>query len=152
MKEIEMSDSTCIILARLMKEQNISQVDLAKATGVTQSTISRILKPDSPNGIKLPSDAQVRRLAGFLRVSTDQLRGYQVIRSENSVETTDPTSMINQLLEINGDPRVVDSLTRILAHFCRGRISAADAKMVEDLVSRLAKPLRATAVRRVQSA
>ncbi|WP_296267409.1 XRE family transcriptional regulator [Pseudomonas sp. UBA6562] len=64
------------ILAQLMSAGGVSQVELSTRTGVGQSTISRILKPSGPKGIKEPTDKQVRPLAEYFRVSTDQLRGY----------------------------------------------------------------------------
>src|SRR5690606_17083956 len=63
------------ILAKLMARNGDNQVSLSKATGVGQSTISRILKPNGPKGIKSPTDDQVSRLAAHYLVSTDQLRG-----------------------------------------------------------------------------
>ncbi len=59
-----------------MSAGGVSQVELSTRTGVGQSTISRILKPSGPKGIKEPTDKQVRPLAEYFRVSTDQLRGY----------------------------------------------------------------------------
>lgn len=64
------------ILARLMAAWPIKQIDLAKETGVKQFTISRILNPNGPKGIKEPTDKQVRPLADFFGISTDQLRGF----------------------------------------------------------------------------
>ncbi len=67
------------ILAELMSQRGISQVELSRATGVGQSTISRILNPLSPKGIREPKDKQVRPLADYFGVSTDQMRGYAPI-------------------------------------------------------------------------
>ncbi|MBD1602383.1 LexA family transcriptional regulator [Pseudomonas typographi] len=64
------------VLAALMQEKGISQADLARKTDVKQYTISRILKPSGTKGIKEPTDKQVRPLADFFGISTDQLRGY----------------------------------------------------------------------------
>ena len=157
-----MTDNTAKVLARLMQERNISQAELFRSTGVTQPTISRILNPDSENGIKSPSDAQVRPLAGFLRISTDQLRGYQPMNGkalpddgESSMATTNTptvsTFLINKIAAIN-DPEVLESLVSIVCRFSDGHFSEADAKMVADLADRLAKPLRGTTIRRVQRA
>lgn len=70
------------ILARLMAAKSLKQIELAQATQVNQSTISRILKPNGPKGIKEPTDKQVRPLAEFFGVTTDQLRGFVPIASE----------------------------------------------------------------------
>jgi len=62
-----------------MARRGVTQTDLSRATKVTQSTISRILRPDGPKGIKSPSDAQVKPLADYFGVTTDQLRGHASI-------------------------------------------------------------------------
>lgn len=64
------------ILSQLMRDQGINQAELSRRTGVGQSTISRILKPDGPKGIKNPTDTQVKPIADFFNISTDQLRGH----------------------------------------------------------------------------
>ncbi len=76
------------ILAQLMNARGVTQVELSAQTGVGQSTISRILKPSGPKGIKEPTDKQVRPLADHFGLSTDQLRGYAPLESslsENAV-------------------------------------------------------------------
>lgn len=81
------------ILAQLMAAGGVSQVELSTRTGVGQSTISRILKPGGPKGIKEPTDKQVRPLAEYFRVSTDQLRGYAPIEvSAVAVADSKPAS------------------------------------------------------------
>ncbi|RMV01503.1 Repressor [Pseudomonas coronafaciens pv. coronafaciens] len=67
------------ILAELMARDGLNQAELARLSNVGQPTISRILKPLGPKGIKEPTDKQVRPLASALRVTTDQLRGYAPI-------------------------------------------------------------------------
>ncbi|SHM45855.1 Helix-turn-helix domain-containing protein [Pseudomonas asturiensis] len=67
------------ILAELMARDGLNQAELARLSNVGQPTISRILKPSGPKGIKDPTDKQVRPLASALRVTTDQLRGYAPI-------------------------------------------------------------------------
>ncbi len=64
-----------------MSAKGISQAELARLTDVKQYTISRILKPSGPKGIKEPTDRQVRPLADFFGVTTDQLRGFAPIES-----------------------------------------------------------------------
>jgi len=80
------------ILAQLMAAGGVSQVELSAKTGVGQSTISRILKPTAPKGIKEPTDKQVRPLAEYFGVSTDQLRGYAALDS-SPVAGVDPKPM-----------------------------------------------------------
>lgn len=64
------------ILAELMRRDRLSQVQVSARANVGQPTISRILKPNGPKGIKEPTDKQVRPLAELFGVTTDQLRGY----------------------------------------------------------------------------
>lgn len=64
------------ILAELMRRDGLSQVQVSARAKVGQSTISRILKPNGPKGIKEPTDKQVRPLADFFGITTDQLRGF----------------------------------------------------------------------------
>lgn len=76
------------VLANLMSEKGISQIELHRATKVTQSTISRILNPNGPKGIKNPGDQHVKPIADYFRISTDQLRGYIPLPTEE--QTTRP--------------------------------------------------------------
>lgn len=64
------------ILAELMARDGLNQAELARLSKVGQPTISRILKPSGPKGIKEPTDKQVYPLAALFGVSTDQLRGH----------------------------------------------------------------------------
>ena len=74
------------ILAELMFKSGLNQAELARLAAVGQPTISRILNPSGTKGIKEPTDKQVRPLADFFGVSTDQLRGYSPIDSASDVE------------------------------------------------------------------
>lgn len=65
------------ILRQLMDADGLTQAELARATDVNQSTISRILKPDGPKGIQEPADKQVKPLAAYFGLNTDQLRGHE---------------------------------------------------------------------------
>ena len=86
------------ILAQLMAAQNVTQVELSAKTGVGQSTISRILKPGGPKGIKEPTDKQVRPLADYFRISTDQLRGYAQL--EPSDAASDEQENVSSAAEV----------------------------------------------------
>ena len=59
------------ILAELIAREGITPTDLSRQSGVGQSTISRILN----RKIEIPTDEQVRKLASYFGLSTDQLRG-----------------------------------------------------------------------------
>lgn len=136
-------DNTHKVLAVLMKDQGLNQVELARATGIRQSTISRILNPGAVNGIKLPSDAQVRPVAAFFGVSTDQLRGYEALRDAQAA-TVNPhspaaDSLLQHLRSIE-DPEVLDSVTHLVKLFAEGHFSKAQVRRITDLSMRLATP------------
>jgi len=105
------------ILAQLMAENGISQVELSSRTNVGQSTISRILKPHGPKGIKEPTDKQVRPLADFFGISTDQLRGYEPVggvepepEDRASLSTAD---IVKQMLAKHGKGLSLDARQKI---------------------------------------
>jgi phage repressor protein C with HTH and peptisase S24 domain len=89
------------ILAELMNQRGTKQVELSFATGVRQSTISRILRPDAPKGIRCPSDSQVKPIADFFKVTTDQLRGHAPLTQQERV-------IVDGLELLNRPPAVGD--------------------------------------------
>lgn len=105
------------ILAQLMAKNGISQVELSSRTSVGQSTISRILKPQGPKGIKEPTDKQVRPLAEFFGVSTDQLRGYEpLVEGEPEAErreTLSTADIVKQMLAKHGKGLSLDARQKI---------------------------------------
>jgi transcriptional regulator with XRE-family HTH domain len=133
-------DNTHKVLAVLMKDQGLNQVELARATGIRQSTISRILNPGAVNGIKLPSDAQVRPVAAFFGVSTDQLRGYEALRDAQAAPV-DPHSGADNLLQhlrSIDDLEVLDSVTHLVRLFAEGHLSKVEVRRITDFAMRLA--------------
>lgn len=143
-----MKDQTATILSQLLTLKNMSQADLKRATGVNQPTISRILNPDAPNGIKEPSDRQVRPIAHYFSITVDQLRGYQDLDiegfapSESNVLAAFPGKEIDdpivwlQLIRSIQDPEVVQALRNIALLFSDGALSGADAKSIEEIARR----------------
>lgn len=105
------------ILAQLMAKNGISQVELSSRTSVGQSTISRILKPQGPKGIKEPTDKQVRPLAEFFGVTTDQLRGYEpLVEGEPEAErreTLSTADIVKQMLAKHGKGLSLDARQKI---------------------------------------
>lgn len=105
------------ILAQLMAANGISQVELSSRTSVGQSTISRILKPQGPKGIKEPTDKQVRPLADFFGITTDQLRGYEpLVEAEPQAEERAALStadIVKQMLAKHGKGLSVDARQKI---------------------------------------
>jgi len=74
------------VLAELMNRDGLNQAALARLANIGQPTLSRILKPQGPKGIKDPSDRQVRPLADYFGITTDQLRGYVPLASPSDSE------------------------------------------------------------------
>ncbi len=105
------------VLALLMAESGVSQADLARKTKVGQSTISRILKPLGPKGIKEPTDKQVRPLADFFGINTDQLRGHRPLPpaegEEEIVEAPTTLDLVSEMLAKHGKGLSADARRKI---------------------------------------
>ncbi|WP_176475690.1 XRE family transcriptional regulator [Halomonas salipaludis] len=63
------------VLARLIEASGKRPTEVARESGVAQSTLSRILQ----GKIESPTDRQVQKLAEYFGVTTDQLRGRQPV-------------------------------------------------------------------------
>jgi transcriptional regulator with XRE-family HTH domain len=107
------------VLTLLMAESGTNQAELARKTKVGQSTISRILKPNGPKGIKEPTDKQVRPLADFFGISTDQLRGYRPLPpAEGQEEAPEPPTtldLVSEMLAKHGKGLSVEARQKITA-------------------------------------
>ena len=108
------------ILAELMTRAGINQAELSRRTDIGQPTISRILKPAGPKGIKEPTDKQVRPLAEYFGVSTDQLRGFAPISGSDDVPEEVETKLssadiVRQMLATQGKGLSDDARRRLLA-------------------------------------
>lgn len=136
-------DRTATVLANVMLDREISQAELARATNVNQSTISRILNPQLSKGIKTPSDLQVRPIANFLGLSTDQLRGYEPLITIhagpgiNSAEFPEAWEVWFQHLSQIKDPKCSRALRNIVALFADGTLSSNEATLLEQIARRL---------------
>ena len=122
------------ILAQLMSANGITQVELSSRTSVGQSTISRILKPQGPKGIKEPTDKQVRPLADFFGITTDQLRGYEplgeVEPQPEERATLSTADIVKQMLAKHGKGLSVDARQKIA--------DAIEEKSAEQAASKVA--------------
>lgn len=85
------------VLAELMERHGISQAELSRGSGVGQPTISRILNPSGPKGIKSPSDKQVKPLADYFGISTDELRGHAPMTTNSYAETKESAENVTWL-------------------------------------------------------
>ncbi|MBI6882358.1 helix-turn-helix transcriptional regulator [Pseudomonas putida] len=143
-----MQDNTAKILSSLLELKKLSQADLARATGVNQPTISRMLSPSTSNGTKSPGDRQVRPIANFFGISVDQLRGYEDLDIEGlrhiaqkepaafaGKEIDDPIGWLQLIRDIR-DPEVLQALRNIAALFSKGAMTASDARCIEDITRR----------------
>ena len=57
-------------LKRILFEREIPQAEIARAVGVTEAYVSYIV-----NGIKKPTADTLKRIADFLSVSEEELKG-----------------------------------------------------------------------------
>ena len=139
---MDWEDKTASILAELMTKHGLNQTELSRLTGVAQSTISRILNPLLPKGIKSPSDIQVRSLSAYFQVSTDQLRGYAPLAGEvtsdgiSTVPLPDAWDVWLQKLGQIQDPRTLRALRGVIAQFADSSLTYSDARILEDITKR----------------
>jgi transcriptional regulator with XRE-family HTH domain len=125
------------VLTLLMAESGTNQAELARRTKVGQSTISRILKPNGPKGIKEPTDKQVRPLADFFGISTDQLRGYRPLPpAEGQEEAPEPPTtldLVSEMLAKHGKGLSVEARQKITASATdmAGKLAPSNATSVD---------------------
>lgn len=125
------------ILAELMRRDGLSQVQVSARTKVGQSTISRILKPNGPKGIKEPTDKQVRPLADLFGITTDQLRGFSPLEIDASDiasgGATPTTSTADKFLAmLAGKTLNEDKLKQLLAVAEGDEVEAAGGVLMYD--------------------
>lgn len=85
-------------IARLRREQGITQQDLAEKLGVTQPNIS-----EYERGAYVPNATMIVRLAEILGVSADELLGMKPLKPKKSTEGMD-TRLSKKLQQIRGLP------------------------------------------------
>lgn len=108
------------ILRHLMDQRGINQTELARQTGLNQSTLSRILGPKNiAKGIKEPTDKQVKPLADFFGITTDQLRGHSPLpgdaESEPAENARKLSDLVNEMLLKHGKGLPEEARQRIQA-------------------------------------
>lgn len=94
-----MKNKLPIILKELREENKVTQTELAKAVGGTQTTINRI-----EHGITDPTGDYLVRLGDFFNVSVDYLLGRTTIKELNNDVSTSKSaikSALNQFFEDN---------------------------------------------------
>jgi len=125
------------ILAELMRRDRLSQVQVSARANVGQSTISRILKPNGPKGIKEPTDKQVRPLAELFGVTTDQLRGYAPLEigepPENSDDAAPASSAADKIREMLAGKSLGEEKLKKLLSIAEGNdVEEAGGVLVND--------------------
>lgn len=93
------------VLRELMQAKRINQRELSEATGIPQSTISRILN----RKILEPTEPQIKPLADFFGITPGQLRGYDPLPAEafsvkisNDIDVEKPKYDAVLMLSVNG--------------------------------------------------
>lgn len=110
--DMQKSTPTSAVLTGLMTAHGFSQAKLSRATGVDQSTISRICG----GKIKEPTDSQLRPLAEFFKITVDQLRGFvpldpEALISKREIEGVQVAKPAQQEAEFLGHIEPWDSKT-----------------------------------------
>lgn len=99
-----MHNKTHRIIQALMDSHDLDTTSLAKNAGLIRSTLQRILKPNGNRGIQEPSDKQIKKIADFFALSTDQIRGYTPIPEDafdkkiNNIKESLPSQTILPVL------------------------------------------------------
>lgn len=110
-----MNNSVAEILSRLMQQHEVSENALARATGVHQPTIHRILTGESSD----PKTGSLRPLADYFGISVAQLRGDEPLQGlpvpGQSCSGTE-REFISQFHQLSGEEqRVIRSAVAALA-------------------------------------
>lgn len=79
------------ILSQLMAEKDINSAELARATGIGQPVIYRLMTGTTEN----PQILTLKPIADFFGVSIDELLGYKQIHAEKKITNT---SISNKIL------------------------------------------------------
>lgn len=143
------------ILKALMDARGINTTDLARQSGVVRSTVSRILNPNGPKGIKDPADKQVKKLADYFSLTTDQIRGHQPIPADLFMMMPETDSIMlsdikppkygqvssqtefEALLNLS-TPRTRVELVKIAQAAADGKLTDADIILLKQIADRLA--------------
>ena len=125
MKEYEQQASAADRLKEAMRDAGLKQLDLAKATGLSHSTISRYM-----NGQMEPKQKAINKLAIALDVSEMWLWGYDVPKSRTPEQKkNDDLAMI--IAQMRKNPELVDFISMSL------RLSPAEFASMKQILSGL---------------
>lgn len=107
MKEVERTATTADRLREAMRDAGMKQLDLAKATGLSHSTISRYL-----SGQMEPKQKAISQLAVRLGVSEMWLWGYDVPRTRTA-EQKKNDALVDVVKQLRQDPEFFDVVSML---------------------------------------
>ena len=93
-------------LQRLMTEQGVSQSGLARATGVPQPTINRILN----SATKEPRHNTLLAIANFFKVTIDEL--YGLVAEQETTSQSDRIIQLIKSLRPNERQRLIEEINK----------------------------------------
>lgn len=136
------------VLRNIMELADVTQVYLASETDVKQSTISRILNPKSSQGIKKPTDYQVKRIADFFGIRADELRGEIEIKpvdlekieaiSKRKRAVKPKKRSIQRVLSSIESKEAIEILKRIAERFESGLLGHDDMIKLDEISDKMA--------------
>lgn len=125
MKEIERTATTADRLREAMGAAGMKQLDLAKATGLSHSTISRYL-----SGQMEPKQKAISQLAITLGVSEMWLWGYDVPRTRTAAQKRND-ALVDVVKQLRQDPEFFDVVSML------AELPAEQYASIKQLVSAL---------------
>lgn len=105
MKQVEQIDTTAARLKEAMTAAGLKQLELAKKTGLSHSTISRYM-----SGQMEPKQKAINLLAVALNVSEMWLWGYDVPMTR-SIEQKKNDDLVKVIAQLQEDPEFFDVVT-----------------------------------------
>lgn len=123
--EIKAVALTCDRMREAMNDRGMNQVDLADATGLNKSTISRYL-----TGAVEPKQKAIMALARALDVTEMWLWGYDVPK-ERTEEQKKNDDLAKAIAKMRKNPKYIDFMSKAL------QLSDADFDSVDRLLSSL---------------
>lgn len=127
MKGMERVASTPDRLREAMADVHKKQIDIARETGISHSTISRYL-----SGAVEPRQEAIIKLATVLNVSEWWLYGYDVPRARTSEQKKNDT-IVGIISQLRKDPEFLDVVSML------AELPASEYASVKQIISALGK-------------
>ena len=109
MKEFEQQASAADRIKEAMRDARLKQLDLAKATGLSHSTISRYM-----NGQMEPKQKAINKLAIALDVSEMWLWGYDVPKTRTP-EQKKNDSLAETIVKMRRHPDLTETIYKVVS-------------------------------------